>query len=51
VLEKGAIELGDVGRNTAIMRSNCLLPENGVFCQGALDIGETPEHGLMMPDA
>lgn len=46
VLEKGAIGLGNVGRNTTIVRSNYMLPENGAFYEHALRQWETLEREL-----
>ncbi|VAW19604.1 Sarcosine oxidase beta subunit [hydrothermal vent metagenome] len=46
VLEKGVIGLGNVGRNTAIVRANYLLPENSIFYQHALTQWETLEREL-----
>ncbi len=46
VLEKGAIGLGNVGRNTTIVRANYLLPQNGKFYEHALTQWETLEREL-----
>jgi len=46
VVEKGAIGLGNVGRNTTIVRSNYLLAENEAFYQHALGMWETLEREL-----
>ncbi len=46
VLEKGAIGLGNVGRNTTIVRANYLLAENEKFYQHALGMWETLEREL-----
>jgi methylglutamate dehydrogenase subunit A len=46
LLEKGAIGLGNVGRNTTIVRSNYLLPENEIFYEQAMRQWETLEHEL-----
>ena len=31
VIEKGGLGLGNLGRNTTIVRANCLLPGNSEF--------------------
>ncbi|NOZ32778.1 MAG: sarcosine oxidase subunit beta family protein [Alphaproteobacteria bacterium] len=46
VLEKGAVGLGNVGRNTTIVRSNYLLAENVAFYDHALRMWETLERDL-----
>jgi len=40
VLEKGAIGLGNTGRNTTIVRSNYLLRENALFYEHSLKLWE-----------
>jgi methylglutamate dehydrogenase subunit A len=46
VLEKGPIGLGNVGRNTTIVRSNYLLPENNRFYEKSLQLWEGLEQDL-----
>lgn len=46
VLEKGAIGLGNVGRNTTIVRSNYLFPENHRFYENSLRLWEGLEQDL-----
>ncbi len=46
VLEKGWIGSGNVGRNTTIIRSNYLLPENGRFYEMGLKLWERMERDL-----
>ncbi len=46
VLEKGAIGLGNVGRNTTIVRSNYLLPANTRFYEYSMQLWEGLEHVL-----
>ncbi len=46
VLEKGAIGLGNVGRNTTIIRSNYLLPGNIPFYEWSLKLWEGLEQDL-----
>ncbi len=46
VLEKSVIGLGNVGRNTTIVRSNYLLPQNGIFYEHSLRQWETLEKEL-----
>ena len=46
VLEKGAIGLGNVGRNTTIVRSNYLFPENHRFYEKSLQLWEGLEQDL-----
>jgi sarcosine oxidase subunit beta len=46
VLERGQIGLGNVGRNTTIVRSNYLLPENNRFYEKSLQLWEGLEQDL-----
>ncbi|MGH7152465.1 MAG: sarcosine oxidase subunit beta family protein [Acetobacteraceae bacterium] len=46
VLEKGPIGLGNTGRNTTIIRSNYLLPENHHFYEWSLKLWEGLEQDL-----
>ena len=46
VLEKGPIGLGNVGRNTTIIRSNYLYPENNRFYEKSLQLWEGLEQDL-----
>ena len=46
VLEKGPIGLGNVGRNTTIVRSNYLFPENHLFYEKSLQLWESLERDL-----
>jgi methylglutamate dehydrogenase subunit A len=46
VLEKGPIGLGNTGRNTTIVRSNYLLPENHNFYNFSLQLWEGLERDL-----
>ena len=46
VLEKGPIGLGNVGRNTTIVRSNYLYPENNRFYEKSLKLWEGLEQDL-----
>ncbi len=46
VLEKGPIGLGNTGRNTTIIRSNYLLPENHNFYEWSLKLWEGLEQDL-----
>jgi sarcosine oxidase subunit beta len=46
VLEKGAIGLGNAGRNTTIIRSNYLLPGNEPFYEWSLQLWEGLEKEL-----
>src|SRR5437879_1526043 len=46
VLEKGWIGAGNVGRNTTIIRSNYLLPQNTPFFEWSLKLWETLEQDL-----
>ncbi len=46
VLEKGPIGLGNVGRNTTIIRSNYFLPQNIRFYEFSLQQWEKLEHTL-----
>jgi heterotetrameric sarcosine oxidase beta subunit len=46
VLERGQIGLGNVGRNTTIVRSNYLLPENNRFYEMSLKLWEGLEQEL-----
>jgi len=46
VVEKGAIGQGNVGRNTTIVRSNYLLPENNRFYEKSLQLWEGLEQDL-----
>ena len=46
VLEKGPIGLGNTGRNTTIVRSNYLLPENHFFYEWSLKLWEGLEQDL-----
>ncbi len=46
VLEKGAIGLGNVGRNTTIIRSNYLLPGNLPFYEFSMQLWEGLEQDL-----
>ncbi|CAH1655452.1 MULTISPECIES: sarcosine oxidase subunit beta family protein [unclassified Chelatococcus] len=46
VLEKGYIGSGNVGRNTTIIRSNYLLPENTPFYEWSLKLWEGLERDL-----
>jgi len=46
VLEKGAIGLGNVGRNTTIIRSNYFQPENVRFYEASLKLWERFEQEL-----
>jgi methylglutamate dehydrogenase subunit A len=46
VLEKGQIGLGNVGRNTTIIRSNYLYPENHNFYEKSLQLWEGLERDL-----
>ena len=41
VIEKNAIGLGNVGRNTTIIRSNYMLPENNRFYEKSLQLWES----------
>ena len=46
VIEKGPIGLGNVGRNTTIVRSNYLIPENGRFYEHSMKLWENLEQDL-----
>ena len=46
VIEKGPIGLGNVGRNTTIVRSNYLFPENNRFYEKSLKLWEGLERDL-----
>jgi methylglutamate dehydrogenase subunit A len=46
VLEKGLIGQGNVGRNTTIIRSNYLLPENTAFYEHSLKLWEGLEQDI-----
>src|SRR5436190_23677721 len=46
VLERGQIGLGNVGRNTTIVRSNYLFPENNRFYEKSLQLWEGLEQDL-----
>ncbi|UPY36397.1 sarcosine oxidase subunit beta family protein [Sediminicoccus sp. KRV36] len=46
VLERGPIGLGNTGRNTTIVRSNYLLPENHHFYEHSLKLWEGLEQSL-----
>ncbi|WP_026380482.1 sarcosine oxidase subunit beta family protein [Afifella pfennigii] len=46
VVERGPIGLGNVGRNTTIVRSNYLLPENYHFYEWSLKLWEGLSHEL-----
>lgn len=46
VLERGALGLGNTGRNTTIVRSNYLLPENNRFYEKSLQLWEGLEQDL-----
>lgn len=46
VVEKGALGQGNVGRNTTIVRSNYLLPENNRFYEKSLQLWEGLEQDL-----
>jgi sarcosine oxidase subunit beta len=46
VLERGPIGLGNVGRNTTIVRSNYFLPENIAFYEFSLKLWEGLEQAL-----
>ena len=46
VIEKGAIGLGNVGRNTTIVRSNYFYPENHHFYEKSLKLWEGLEQDL-----
>ena len=46
MLEKGPIGLGNTGRNTTIVRSNYLLPENHNFYEWSLKLWEGLEQDL-----
>ncbi len=46
VLEKGPIGLGNTGRNTTIIRSNYLLPENHNFYEKSLQLWEGLEQDI-----
>jgi sarcosine oxidase subunit beta len=46
VLEKGPIGLGNTGRNTTIVRSNYLLPQNHHFYEWSLKLWERLEQDL-----
>ncbi|HTN12881.1 MAG TPA: FAD-dependent oxidoreductase, partial [Acetobacteraceae bacterium] len=46
VLERGRIGLGNTGRNTTIIRSNYLLPENHIFYEWSLKLWEGLEQDL-----
>src|SRR5438552_18034489 len=46
VLERGPIGLGNVGRNTTIIRSNYFHPENIRFYEFSLKLWETLEQRL-----
>jgi heterotetrameric sarcosine oxidase beta subunit len=46
VIEKGPIGLGNVGRNTTIVRSNYLFPENNRFYEKSLQLWEGLEQDL-----
>ena len=46
VLEKGPIGLGNTGRNTTIVRSNYLLPQNHNFYEHSLKLWEGLEQSL-----
>jgi len=46
VLERGPIGLGNTGRNTTIVRSNYLLPENNNFYEHSLKLWERLEQSL-----
>jgi sarcosine oxidase subunit beta len=46
VIEKGALGQGNVGRNTTIVRSNYLLPENHHFYEKSLQLWEGLEQDL-----
>ncbi len=41
VIEKGAIGLGNVGRNTTIIRSNYMFPENNRFYEKSMELWES----------
>ncbi|WP_306117788.1 MULTISPECIES: sarcosine oxidase subunit beta family protein [unclassified Roseitalea] len=46
VLEKGWLGSGNIGRNTTIVRSNYLLPENAAFYEHSMKMWETLSHEL-----
>ena len=46
VLEKGYLGSGNVGRNTTIVRSNYLLPENIRFYEHSMKLWENLSHDL-----
>ncbi|MGH6946140.1 MAG: FAD-dependent oxidoreductase, partial [Kiloniellales bacterium] len=46
VLEKGWLGSGNIGRNTTIVRSNYLLPENSKFYEWSLKLWEGLSHDL-----
>jgi sarcosine oxidase subunit beta len=46
VLERGSIGQGNTGRNTTIVRSNYLLPENNAFYEHSLKLWEGLEQSL-----
>ena len=46
VLEKGPIGLGNVGRNTTIVRSNYLLPANTAFYEWSMQLWEGLEQDI-----
>ena len=46
VLEKGGLGSGNVGRNTTIVRSNYLLPENSRFYEHSMKLWEGLSHDL-----
>ena len=46
VLERGALGLGNTGRNTTIVRSNYLLPQNNRFYEKSLRLWEGLEQDL-----
>lgn len=46
VLEKGGIGSGNAGRNTTIIRSNYLLPQNNAFYEFSMKLWETLEQEL-----
>jgi sarcosine oxidase subunit beta len=46
VIEKGPIGLGNTGRNTTIVRSNYLLPDNNNFYEHSLKLWEGLEQSL-----
>ncbi|MFO0295298.1 MAG: FAD-dependent oxidoreductase, partial [Rhodospirillales bacterium] len=46
VIERGPIGLGNTGRNTTIVRSNYLLPENNNFYEHSLKLWEGLEQSL-----